>query len=100
MAAEKDRLSRLEAQKQKLAEQAREVERKIQAIRARQQAAERKKDTRRKVLVGAMFLEKVERGEYAKQTLLDALDKFLIRDEERALFDLPPRKENSYEQLI
>lgn len=59
--------------------------------RARLQKAERAADTRRKVLVGAMILERVERGEWQREKLLAQLDNFLIRDHDRALFDLKPQ---------
>ncbi|MCY4435063.1 MAG: mobilization protein [bacterium] len=58
---------------------------------ARERVAERKRDTRRKILAGALLLDWVERGEIAEKRFLDGLNRFLERDRERALFDLPPR---------
>ena len=66
---------------------------KKQQIEARKRALETKeeraKDTRRKILVGAAILTKVERGEWPKDKLLAMLDSALIRADDRALFDLP-----------
>lgn len=66
---------------------------KKQQIEARKRAVEAKKkrsdDTRRKVLVGAVILAKVERGEWPKDKLLAMLDSALTRVDDRALFDLP-----------
>ena len=66
---------------------------KKQQIEARKRAVEAKKkrsdDTRRKVLVGAVILAKVERGEWPKDKLLAMLDSNLTRADDRALFDLP-----------
>ena len=66
---------------------------KRQKIEARRRAAESKAkrsiDTRRKILVGATILAKVERGEWPKDKLLAMLDASLTRSDDRALFDLP-----------
>lgn len=65
---------------------------KKQQIEARKRALETKeeraKDTRRKILVGAAILSKVERGEWPKDKLLAMLDSALIRPDDRALFGL------------
>lgn len=66
---------------------------KKQQIEARKRAAESKAkrsiDTRRKILVGAAILAKVERGEWPQDKLLAMLDSSLTRTDDRALFDLP-----------
>ncbi len=66
---------------------------KKQQIEARKRTAEAKKkrsdDTRRKILVGAAILAKVERGEWPQDKLLAMLDASLTRADDRALFDLP-----------
>ena len=66
---------------------------KRQQIEARKRAAEskvkRSQDTRRKILVGAAILAKVERGEWPQDKLLALLDASLTRADDRALFDLP-----------
>lgn len=63
-----------------------------QLIEARKRAAEsklkRSQDTRRKILVGAAILGKVERGEWPREKLLALLDATLTRADDRALFDL------------
>ena len=78
--AQETKLKQLKAQKQQ--------------IEARQRAAaakiSRQQDTRRKVLVGAVILAKVERGEWPKDKLLAMLDVTLTRADDRALFELPP----------
>lgn len=60
---------------------------------AQKRAAEAKKeraaDTRRKVLIGAMYLDRMEKGEEAKKKVLSQLDRWLTRADDRALFDLP-----------
>jgi len=60
-------------------------------VRAQAAKAERSRDTRRKVLVGAVILARVERGEWPREKLLALLDTALTRPDERALFDLPPQ---------
>ncbi|OYV39706.1 MAG: mobilization protein, partial [Thiomonas sp. 20-64-5] len=64
-----------------------------QQIEARMRAAESKakraQDTRRKILVGAAILAKVERGEWPRDKLLAMMEATLTRDDDRALFGLP-----------
>lgn len=66
---------------------------KKQQIEARKRAAESKAkrsiDTRRKILVGAAILAKVERKEWPQDKLLAMLDASLTRADDRALFNLP-----------
>ena len=51
----------------------------------------RKRDTHRKILIGAMVLDQVQRGEWPEKRLQEAMDRFLDKDRDRALFELPPR---------
>ncbi len=68
-----------------------------QQMEARQRAAEQRRqrsaDTRRKILVGAVVLAKVERGEWPKERLRELLDQALTRQDDRALFGLLPVQE-------
>lgn len=61
---------------------------------ARERAAEKKRhrseETRRKILVGAVILAKVEQGEWPKERLRELMDKALARADDRALFGLVP----------
>jgi hypothetical protein len=50
----------------------------------------RKDDTRRKILAGAILLEKVEQGVIDPATFTGWLDDALMRADDRALFELPP----------
>lgn len=77
--AAKKKLKQLTAQKQQL------------EARKRTEESKRKRtdDTRRKILVGAAILAKVERGEWPRARLLDMLNATLTRADDRALFDLP-----------
>jgi len=51
---------------------------------------ERRSDTRRKVLAGATVLEWAKRDSEFSSRLMVELKRFLVRDADRALFDLPP----------
>jgi hypothetical protein len=66
---------------------------KKQQIEARKRTAESKAkrsiDTRKKILIGAAIISKVERGEWPQDKLISMLDVFLTRADDRALFDLP-----------
>lgn len=81
--------SRIEAAKKKL----KQLTAQKQQLEARKKAAESKRkrtdDTRRKILIGAAILAKVQRGEWPQARLLAMMDQILTRPEERSLFELP-----------
>jgi hypothetical protein len=79
-----DRISTLE-------EKLKELKAKQAAIDARRRAVEsrrqRRDEVRRKILVGAIVLESVGKGELDKAPLWRLLDKALTRREDRELFE-------------
>ena len=79
LAATKQKLQQLQALK--LKKEARE--------KAKLNKSERAKDTRRKILLGSLVLARVARGDWTQDNL-DDLTNELTRDDDRALFDLPP----------
>ena len=83
-----------EERMRKLEEQRARINAEIQRVKAREHQAERKRETRRKILAGAMVLDRVARGEISEKLFLGDMDRFLERPQERALFDLPPRAED------
>ncbi|WP_416190426.1 mobilization protein [Neisseria sp. CCUG17229] len=50
---------------------------------------ERKDETRRKILLGAMLLQRMKNDEQYNQNILAWLDKYLIENRDRKLFGLP-----------
>jgi len=78
-----DKLQKLEERRVKIAAE-------IARVKAREATAKRKDDTRKKVLLGALFLQMVDRGEWPQEQLNAALARFLTRPHDRALFNLPP----------
>ncbi len=60
---------------------------------AREGKRKRTADTRRKILAGAWVLDEAEQRKDFREFVLKQLDSFLTRPDDRALFDLPPRKE-------
>lgn len=86
MATIEERITALE----KKLKQEKAKKQKIEALkRAAESKTKRSLDTRRKILVGAAILSKVERGEWPQDKLLAMLDASLTRADDRALFDLP-----------
>jgi hypothetical protein len=53
-------------------------------------ASERKSDTRRKILAGAAVLQWAKQDNEFSSRLMTELKTFLVRDDDRALFGLPP----------
>ena len=66
----------------------------IQRVRSRESQEERKRETRRKILAGAMVLDRVKRKDLSEKLFKADMDRFLERDQDRALFGLPPRPES------
>lgn len=75
------------------------LQERLQQLKVRQQRAKaratalasrrsRKDDTRRKILVGAILLAKVEQGQFDERLLKRWLDKALTRKDDRKLFGL------------
>lgn len=75
----------------KLEEQRARLNAEISRVKARASANERKRDTRRKVLAGAMVLGQIEQGTFPKDKFLSQLDEYLERDSDRELFGLPAK---------
>lgn len=67
-----------------------QVEAKIRREQALESKTERKRDTRRKILLGAILLKEVEKPDYPNGWLQTFVDPFLNRDDDRELFGLPP----------
>jgi uncharacterized protein YpiB (UPF0302 family) len=86
MATIENTIANLEAKLKQAKAKKQQIEARKRAIETKE---ERTKDTRRKILVGAAILAKVERGEWPKDKLLNMLDAALTRPDDRALFDLP-----------
>ena len=81
--------------RRKLEEKQARIKAELQRLNAREQQAERKRDTRRKILLGARVLDRIARGELAEAEVKADMDLFLERDRDRALFELPPRADQS-----
>ena len=58
--------------------------------------AERKQDTRRKILLGALMMEMMKQGELDEKKTMQRLDTFLTKEIDRKLFDFSvPNQSNS-----
>lgn len=80
---------RIKAQEDKL-KQLRVLKQKKEAMkRAAEAKFNRANDTRRKILIGAMMLDQMEKNEATKTSVMSKLDAFLTRPDDRALFSLP-----------
>ena len=102
------RIEKLRSKQDDLEEKARESKKRIQALKrkkkavltrqvrqaqARINAHERRRRTRRLILMGTLVEHQVSQSEEALSGLLRDLDAFLKRDRDRELFDLPPLAE-------
>lgn len=75
-----EKLKQEKAKKQKI-----EVRKKHLASKA-----QRTTDTRKKILIGAFMLERMEKNEETKTKLIGQLDQYLTRADDRELFGLSP----------
>ena len=72
----------------KLLQKEAQLKAQIQQAKAAERTLERKHDTRRKILIGAAVMAQVESGRWPQADLLEMMDGFLSRPNERDLFDL------------
>ena len=72
----------------KAAEYRDKLQAKIDLIAARGSTEDRKNDTRRKILLGAMLQNRLEKRKLSQQKMTDWMSEFLTRDDDRALFQL------------
>lgn len=84
---------------EKLKKQRTTLDNRIQAAEARTRVSERKKDTRRKILVGAYYLEQTQNHPERMTELKTHLAGYLKRNSDRQLFDLPPLDEEKTSPL-
>jgi hypothetical protein len=74
----------------RLKEQRNALNAKIQAAEARSRVSERKQDTRRKILIGAYYLDQAQQNPDQWSQLVKIMADYLTRDSDRRLFELPP----------
>lgn len=84
----KDQLRNLEEKKAKLQAQ-------FQKVAGRQKAEERKADTRRKVLAGAVILKACESDAALKETVWALLEKNIVLNKDRSVFGFAARPEST-----
>ena len=80
----------LAEQQKKRDEYSAKLKEKIKLAKGRENELLRKAETRRKVLLGAMLKDRIEKDKTSKSQVVDWLDNYLIRDDDRALFELAP----------
>ena len=73
---------------EKLLQKEAQLKAQIQDAKARERTLEKKRDTRRKILVGAAVMARVEHGDWPERDLKMMMDGFLTRESERELFEL------------
>ena len=74
---------------ERLKEQREKINVRIQSVEARLKTSERKKDVRRKILVGAYYLDLAAKSNNMNE-IKSFMDKYLKRDFDRVLFGLEP----------
>ena len=75
------RLDELKVRKERLDKQ-------IQLLQSKEAMKEKKLDTRRKILLGAMVQAWVKHEPDAEKSIRERLNHFLVKDSDRKLFDL------------
>lgn len=77
-----------EEQLEELTKKESQLKARIQKKRAEVKSAERRKDTRRKIIAGALALEHAEQNQQFGEALKMLLREHVTRPEDRRLFDL------------
>ena len=78
-------------QLEKLKKKQMQLGERIKRLEAAEKARLKKQDTRRKILIGAYYLDEALKAD-KYEVLVSRMDKFLVRDSDRALFELKPRQ--------
>ena len=86
------RATRREKRLQQLDEQAARIRAEQRRLRALTSREERKRDTRRLILMGAMLRDRMARGDLTEKLFQADMDRFLVQDRDRELFGLSPRQ--------
>lgn len=89
-----ERLAAAKAREAKAAETLRQRKVKLQKYEAQQRTLGRKRDTRKKIIAGALALEHMQFDGRYGQAFRALIDEYVTRDDDRALFDLPPLPDN------
>ncbi len=80
---------------EKLQEQQARLSERIRKEKAAINKQKRAKETKEKILIGAMVKAKVKNGEMTEEALMTELDKFLTKAVDRKIFDLPVNGEET-----
>ena len=89
MAAQRSREDQIRA----LEDTRRKLDAQLARLHAAGRAEARTRDTRRRVLAGAVVLNQTGENEAARARLWKLLDQALVKDRDRELFDLPAHEE-------
>ena len=87
--ASKDTIEKLEQRK-------RALEIKLKALKTQQKREERKKDARRKILVGSALVAAVEAGRVSEALFGQIIDEFVTKEKDRAFLGLSVSREEAY----
>lgn len=85
---------------EKLKEQRAKLDKQIRQAQLKERQKQRKADTRRKILAGAVVLAHAEQDAGFKTHLMRLLDEQLEKPVDRELMDLPPRPEAEQTEQI
>lgn len=81
---------------ERLKQKKKQLDEKIKRLESAEKNRERKRETRRKILVGAFYLDQArESGEF--DTLVQKMDIYLSRSSDRELFCLEPKASDEKE---
>lgn len=77
--------------REQLEEKQRQIAAQLRQIDAKEKAEKRKLENKEAILIGKCVLKRIELGLMTRQELHHWMNDFLVRENERAIFDLPPR---------
>ncbi len=80
--------SELEARLAALKKRKQQLENQLMLLQNRDAVARRKQETRRRILIGAERLAKLQKGELTEEELRAEMDAYLVRPSDRTVFGL------------
>ncbi len=87
-----DRIKELEEKKK-------QIQARIQKLKAQESTKKRKEETRRKILLGALVQHLIKTGYWSESEIYKQLDKFLGKPIDRKLFNLPEQSKETEKTL-
>lgn len=88
------KLKELEARLERIEQDKKRVRQQLKELKAKESAEERKRDTRRKILMGSWVKHLLDSGKMSMEKFDESTQGFFVKAKDRELLGLPPLAED------